>query len=256
MASSKPWSREQLLVAGLLYCRIPFGRFHHHNPEIIEAAAAMERTPSAVAMKLSNLASFDPVITGSGRSGLAGASAADRALWEEMHTDWPAFAVAAQEAVESIGLGRSEQSQAAQPDRDPDYTGQVRTATRSERVGQDLFRIAVLTAYEHRCCITGLAVPKLLVASHIVPWREDPGNRLNPANGLCLSCLHDRAFDIGLITVREDFTVAVSEQVEGDSGEFWSRAVKAFEGKKIALPDKFPPNTEFLARHRAEVFLQ
>lgn len=256
MSSRKPWSREQLLVAGLLYCQIPFGRFHHHNPEIIEAAAAMERTPSALAMKLSNLASLDPVITGSGRSGLAGASAADRALWEEMHTDWPAFAVAAQEAVEAIGLRCREQSQAARPEKDHDYTGQERTATRSERVGQDLFRDAVLTAYEHRCCITGLAVPKLLVASHIVPWREDPGNRLNPANGLCLSSLHDRAFDIGLITVREDFTVAVSEQVEGDAGEFWLRTVKAFEGQKIALPDKFPPNAEFLARHRAEVFLQ
>jgi len=38
----------------------------------------------------------------------------------------------------------------------------------------------------------------LLVASHIVPWRSDPGNRLNPKNGLCLSAIHDRAFDLSM----------------------------------------------------------
>ena len=76
--------------------------------------------------------------------------------------------------------------------------------TRAQRVGQRLFRDAVLTAYNARCCITGLAVYRLLVAGHIMPWREDPSQRLNPANGLCLSALHDRAFDIGLITIRPD----------------------------------------------------
>jgi len=66
MPSRRPWSRQELLAAGFLYCRIPFGRFHQHNTEIIQAAEVIGRTPSAVAMKLCNLASLNPVITESG----------------------------------------------------------------------------------------------------------------------------------------------------------------------------------------------
>lgn len=256
MPSRRSWSRQELLAAGLLYCEIPFGRFHQHNPEIIRAAEAMDRTPSALAMKLCNLASLDPVITGSGRAGLAGASAADRAIWEEMNADWPAFAAAAEESARAVGILSQSGDEVAEPDVEPDYTGRERAATRLERVGQNLFREAVLTAYDHRCCITGLDVPRMLIASHIVPWRDDPGNRLNPSNGLCLSVLHDRAFDIGLITIREDWTVAVSPTLGGERSEFWVRAIDAYEGQAITLPDKFQPSREYLAHHRAHIFQQ
>jgi len=205
-------------------------------------------------MKLCNLASLDPVITESGRSGLAGASAADRAIWEEMNADWLAFAVAAESAAREVGILRDGIEEPAEPDIEPDYTGGERTVNRSERVGQNLFREAVLTAYDHRCCVTGLAVPRMLIASHIVPWRENPANRLNPSNGLCLSVLHDRAFDIGLITIREDWTVAVSPTLGDEHGEFWRRSVDAYEGQTIALPEKFTPNQEFLAHHREHIF--
>lgn len=59
MAQSNRWTREQLLAAFALHCRLPFGEFHQHNPEIIALATVIERTPSAVAMKLSNFASLD-----------------------------------------------------------------------------------------------------------------------------------------------------------------------------------------------------
>lgn len=80
---SNNWTREQLLIAINLYCQLPFGKFHQGNPLIIATAAKIGRTPSALAMKLSNLASLDPDITGSGRKGLAGASQLDRAIWAE-----------------------------------------------------------------------------------------------------------------------------------------------------------------------------
>ncbi|MXX40146.1 MAG: HNH endonuclease, partial [Gemmatimonadetes bacterium] len=80
------------------------------------------------------------------------------------------------------------------------------------RIGQNFFRKAVLSAYNYRCCITGLSIPKLLVASHIVPWHIDSANRLNPRNGLALSVLHDKAFDLGMITINEDMTVRVSKK--------------------------------------------
>ena len=93
MVYASHWTRDQLLVAFALYCRLPFGRLHYRNPEIIKFAEAIGRTPSALAMKLTNIASLDDAITTTGRSGLRNASAADRAMWEEMHEDWERFAV-------------------------------------------------------------------------------------------------------------------------------------------------------------------
>jgi len=52
------WTREQLILAFNLYCKLPFGRLHHRNPQIIELAGMIGRTPSAVAWKLSNFASL------------------------------------------------------------------------------------------------------------------------------------------------------------------------------------------------------
>ncbi|MCK5189499.1 MAG: hypothetical protein KAR12_05540 [Methylococcales bacterium] len=53
----------------------------------------IDRTPSALAMKLSNIASLDSAITSTGRKGLKGASATDNAMWEEMQNDWETFAL-------------------------------------------------------------------------------------------------------------------------------------------------------------------
>lgn len=121
-------------------------------------------------------------------------------------------------------------------------------------VHDSLFRDAVLSAYDFRCCITGLTVPELLNASHIVPWRDDPENRLNPANGLCLSTIHDRAFDKGLITIRDDLTVAVSRGVAEHAWEFFQASLGVFDGQLIAAPEKFSPAPDLLARHRGEIF--
>ncbi len=88
-----PWSRPQLLVAFALYCRMLFGELHARNPDIIRVANAIGRTPSALAMKLVNIASIDPEIVSTGRKGLTNASANDRAMWSEMKADWERFAV-------------------------------------------------------------------------------------------------------------------------------------------------------------------
>jgi len=59
-----------------------------------------------------------------------------------------------------------------------------------------------------------LSEPKLLIASHIVPWRHDEKNRLNPSNGLSLSMLHDKAFDIEIIAINDNMTARVSKNIE------------------------------------------
>ena len=252
MPSKTGWTRNQLLVAFNLYCQMPFGKMHHRNPDIVACAKRIGRTPSALAMKLSNIASLDPAITSTGRIGLPGASAADRALWNEMSSNWEEFALNARQAEFEFGISDDAEKEIGTDS--SDYTGEEKLVQTKRRIGQNFFRRSVLSAYGYRCCITGLSLPKLLVASHIVPWRSNQENRLNPKNGLCLSMLHDKAFDLGMITIAEDMTVRVSEDVVQSKDDFFMSSVLAYQGKSILLPEKFSPGEGFLAYHRETIF--
>lgn len=114
-----------------------------------------------------------------------------------------------------------------------------------QRVGQDLFRGAILDYWEGRCAITGLAVPELLRASHIKPWRdcELDAERLDAFNGLLLAPHLDAAFDSGLITVDEDGTVRVSTLLEASDRKLLGldrplrvRARALADGHRVYLP--------------------
>ena len=204
-------------------------------------------------MKLGNIASLDPAITSTGRAGLKRASANDRAMWDEMHSDWEAFAVESERAITAVQAEDESPDRPTEDDHD-DPMGQDRTVVATARVGQSFFRKAVLSAYNERCCITGLSIPTLLVASHIVPWSHDDSNRVNPRNGLLLSALHDKAFDNGLLTINDDMTVLVSSKHMVSDDEFFSMSVEAYDGRQIHLPEKFQPGLEFLAYHREHIF--
>jgi putative restriction endonuclease len=252
MASNKGWTRQELLIAFGLYCRTPFGKLHSRNPEIITYAEKIGRTPSALAMKLTNIASLDPVITSTGRKGLSGASSSDKKMWEEMQNDWESFALESEAAIAKITQGEN----TIKPNSDDviDYSGQDKEIKTKARIGQSFFRRSVLSAYSYKCCISGLTIPELLVASHIVPWRSDPSNRLNPRNGLSLSMLHDKAFDLGIITIKDDMTLLVSNIQNSTSDYFFQTAIKNYENRPIASPEKFAPNREFLSYHREIIF--
>ncbi len=253
MVGRAAWTRQQLLIAFALYCRLPFGRLHYKNPEIIKFADAIGRSPSALAMKLSNIASLDPAITSTGRTGLSQTSTKDREMWQEMQEDWARFAVKCQQAI--VQLQPTEESiDSTEQDETINFVGEDRVVQTTARIGQGFFRSAVLSAYRDRCCITGLSIPALIVASHIVPWRHDKLNRVNPRNGLALSTLHDKAFDTGLITINDDMTVRVSHAYAGENDPFFSTSIKAYDGKPIHVPEKFVAAQEFLAFHREHVF--
>ena len=256
MSNRRRWTRQELLVAFRLYCQIPFGKLHSLNPEIIKIAELIDRTPSALAMKLANIASLDPAITSTGRKGLSSASNADKEMWQEMQNNWENFAIESENTINSILRGsESYVAENESASEYQDYTGQDRIVPTKTRIGQNFFRKSVLSAYKYRCCITGLAIPKLLVASHIVPWRDDPANRLNPRNGLALSILHDKAFDLGMITINDDMTVRVSRKDFRVRNKFFVTALRNYDGKSIELPDKFQPYEDFLAYHRKNIFM-
>jgi predicted restriction endonuclease len=256
MPKQDGWSRDQLIIALKLYCEIPFGKMHSRNPEIIRYAKLIGRTPSALAMKLTNFASLDPAIRSTGRKGLTKASQADRDIWNEMTSNWNSLTSEIYHAEHRLAEVNPIQEVADElADTDTDYTGVTESTLIEARVGQSFFRQAVLSAYDFRCCITGLAIPELLVASHIVPWRTDSSNRLNPRNGLCLSVIHDRAFDIGLIAISEDFRLLVSKRLrEPKPNSYIKHSFQNYADRVINLPDKFIPDMTFLKYHREHLY--
>ena len=248
MKKRRNWNRQELLVAFGLYCQIPFGKMHSRNPTIIKAAERIGRTSSALAMKLTNIASIDPEIISTGRKGLSGASNADKEMWDEMHRNWESFAL---ESAKTLHFLTPDEAQ--EPKQTESYAGEMKTAKVKIRIGQNFFRKSVLSAYNNKCCISGLSVPELLVASHIVPWRMDVQNRLNPKNGLCLSMLHDKAFDAGIITIQDDMKIIVSKSISPEDN-FYKNTIEYYAGKEIKYPEKFQPKLEFLAYHRNRIF--
>lgn len=144
----------------------------------------------------------------------------------------------------------------ALPAPEPIFDGDTE-AQRSVRVrlGQRFSRQTVLASYGGRCCITGNPVPQLLIASHVLPWATHPRHRVNPRNGLCLSRLHDAAFDAGLITFDADWRLVLSPRLRQHLPH---RSVEsnfaAYEGQAIRLPEKFAPEAAFMAEHREGVF--
>lgn len=249
------WTKEQLKLAFHLYCQLPFGKLDMRTPEVIKLAMLIGRTPGAVAMKLSNFASLDPAITGTGRKGLEGASNLDREVWAEFHADWEKL------AVESETLRRNlERTMAPEVEVDDlltseDYSGETKQVLIEQRIKQNFFRRAVLSSYRGRCCMSGLSDTRLLIASHIVPWSEDKANRLNPSNGLCLSALHDRAFDKGLITLTDDLKIVVSEELKRLDVIFVKNVFLPLNDKCIELPERFIPKVEFISQHRSNIFV-
>jgi len=248
------WTAEQLKLAFYFYCQTPFGKLHSKNQQIIELAKLIGRTPSALAMKLVNFASLDPSITGTGRKGLSGASALDRETWNEFHADWERLTVECEQLRQHLlqEHGLSPPAPSARADEFPltDFTGETRQAIVQQRVKQNFFRRAVLSSYRDRCCISGVSDKRLLVASHIVPWSADKANRLNPSNGLCLSAIHDKAFDSHLFTLSDDWRVVLSERIKASKDTFLREVFWPSDGKQIEMPERFAPDPAFIAKHR------
>lgn len=80
----------------------------------------------------------------------------------------------------------------------------------NRKVRDARFRQNVLTAYSHRCAVSGIQLD-LVDAAHIIPVEHERGTD-ELKNGICLSALHHRAFDRGLIGIKRDYSVILNEQ--------------------------------------------
>jgi len=119
------------------------------------------------------------------------------------------------------------------------------------RVNQSAFRKIVLKVYENRCCLTGLDLPDVNRASHIIGWAERKDTRMDPRNGLCLSATYDAAFDRKLITFDDDYRLVLSKTIrEHVPSESLHRYFLSKEGQRINVPTRFQPLQEYLEVHR------
>lgn len=248
------WTREELILALDLYCRIPFGQINQTNPLVIELARLLNRTPAAVSMKMGNLGRFDPTLQKRNVSGLKHGSKKDEEVWNEFNNRWQ------QLAIESAEIQRKQFSKELLPAliQPEDLITERETekeATVKVRLVQRFFRDSVLSSYDYACSICQIAVPALLNASHIIPWSHDESKRADPRNGLCLCALHDRAFDRGYLCVDTDCRIAISNDIQRDNVCDMHRvALLDIQGKSIMLPKRFVPNMEYFTYHRNHIF--
>ena len=249
---AKRWTEDETLLALSLYLQTPFGKIHDSNIEIVKLAQALGRTQAYVGMKMLNLAGLNPKILSSGRVGLQNYSKLDEFVWNRYSSDWQVLSEQAEKidslirtSADSNFFEESRQKfQLYQPDK-------VTTASAvvEQRRGQDFFRKAVMANFQNRCCITGIAEPKLLVASHIVPWKDEVNNRLNPENGFALSATFDKAFDKGLLTINRNLEVVVSDRLLSHSNLETRQCFEPYHSKRISEPDRFTPKPEFIDWH-------
>lgn len=250
---SNKWTREELIIAFNLYCKIPFGKIHIHNPEIISLAKILGRTPSAVSWKLANFASLDPSLQKRNISGASHGSKLDAEIWNEFNSDWDKLAFESEKLLAQRAGKKIEETSDIELS-DLPKVGKERETTVKVRVNQNFFRKTVLAAYDFKCCITGLDIPELLNASHIIPWTKDEANRINPRNGLCLNAIHDRAFDRGLLTITPEFTIKVSKSLKQINNNAVQTFFLKYDGLAITLPARFAPDTRFLEYHNRNIF--
>ncbi len=84
-----------------------------------------------------------------------------------------------------------------------------------QRIGQNVFRSALMEYWKGACALSGLEFSDLLRASHCKPWSDCQSDeeRLNPYNGLLLITNYDALFDKGWITFTDEGKLQVSPQL-------------------------------------------
>jgi putative restriction endonuclease len=120
-----------------------------------------------------------------------------------------------------------------------------------QRIGQDVFRDALMDFWSGRCAVTGVDQPELLRASHIKPWAQCASDeeRLDPMNGLLLVAHWDAAFDRGLVTFDDDGSTVLSPRMTGAARQMFT-----VDGAPPKLAALSPGHLRYLKHHREVLF--
>jgi putative restriction endonuclease len=248
------WTREEHILAYNLYCKIPFTKINSKNPLVKELAKMLGRSEGSVAMKLANFARLDPVLKARNISGLTQGAKGEIEIWGEFNNNWDELAYQS-ELLLAKYKGESIEKIADIETSDLYTEGIDRESIIKTRVNQYFFRKTVLASYNNICCITGISTPALLVAGHIIPWAKNREHRMNPKNGLCLNTLHDKAFDLGLLTITPNYILKLSDtllqSIKNPEADLF---FIPYQNKAIILPERFTPAKAFLEYHNYTIF--
>lgn len=251
------WTKDELILTFNLYLKLPFGKMHTRTPEIIELSKIIGRTVNSVTIRLTNFAACDPFHQNRGVKGMVGGIKQCQPIWDEFFSNQEEL-IFLSEKILAEKQSTTIESKFNDILNDIDYENlnsssvlrQVKT-----RVNQSFFRQIVVTNYNNKCAISGIDLPELLVASHIIPWSINKKERLNPENGICFSSLYDKAFDKGLITLSEDYKIILSNDLKkSKEQEFYKDFFQIFENKQILDPLKYLPKLDFIKYHQDKIF--
>ena len=249
------WSREELLLALNLYLKLPFGKMHSRTLEVIYLANLMNRTPSSIAMRLVNFASVDPFHQNRGIKGLAGGKRQVEPIWQEFLANKEEILFESEILLVEKESNSINKKYEIILNGTENLVGESKVREVKTRVNQNIFRQIVLANYSGKCAFSGIDIPDLLVASHIIPWSKNEKERLNPENGICLSSLYDKAFDKGLIGLKLDYSIIFSERLKQNMSKiYFNQYFSHLDKKVISLPEKYFPNKAFLEFHLDSIF--
>lgn len=188
-----------------------------------------------------------------GITGLSNGGKLEKVIWDEFHGNWDELAYESEKLISQF------QNKTLIETNELDLTdfpeGKDAERLVKMRVNQNFFRSSVLSSYYQKCCITGIKITEFLVASHIIPWRSNKEQRMNPRNGLCLNSIHEQAFGKSFLTVTEDYQIKISDEIfEHKENQSIKDFFLQYNTQKISLPDKFLPSQEFLEFHHNNIF--
>lgn len=245
------WSTDEITLALALYLRTPYNRIHPRNPEIQKLATYLGRTEGAVSKKLANLACFDPEVAQKGKKGFSHGSKLDPQVWnlyvgsdreislDKLIEDCRLIGQKIDIPIDNAVFGIVEETI-------PVSTTEEEQVVKIRR-GQAYFRQTVLCRYRYRCVVSGLNLPQMLEAAHILPWSDNETLRLVPQNGLALLPSLHKAYDLNLLGIDADGVVHISDALMDRSEEEPLKDFfKKISGQKIIVPSTVQVNREYL----------
>lgn len=257
MATRNLWTKEELILAFNLYLKIPFGKMHSTNKDVIHLASLIGRTPNSIALRLVNFASVDPVLKARGIKGMDGGTKIVQPIWDEFYHNQEELVFLSEQILaqkENTSIENKYQELLFDI---KDLKGETAIRQVKTRVNQSVFRQMVLANYSAKCAISGIDIPELLLASHIMPWSINEEHRLNPENGICFSALYDKAYDKGIIGITPNYEVIFSTSLKSKKEtSFYKNNFAPIENLKISEPLKYLPKKEFLEFHLDTIFLK
>lgn len=120
-----------------------------------------------------------------------------------------------------------------------------------QRRGQARFSDAVKDNYNCHCCFPRFSMNDrhFLIGSHIARWVDSPDKRGEVANGLCLCCFHDKAFEVGYFSLDDEYKVTISSKKDIAQSAVFQTFIMPHAGEQISLGN-IKPDKDSLSEHR------